>query len=72
MTAPAPLLRGITLTHPWSWCVAYAGKDVENRTWRPEKQGGAVGMYLAIHGGAVPDGGARKTQQIEDLAYVQR
>ncbi|GGL15499.1 hypothetical protein [Deinococcus radiotolerans] len=67
-----PLLRGITLTHPWAWCVGFAGKDIENRSWHPERQGGRVGMYLAIHGGAVPDGGARKTQQLEDLAYVQR
>lgn len=72
MTGPAPLLRGITLTHPWAWCVAHARKDIENRTWHPERQGGRVGMFLAIHGGAVPDGGARKTEQLEDLAYVQR
>jgi len=47
-------IRGLTLTHPWPWCIVNAGKDVENRTWHPNRQGGRVGMFLAIHGGAVP------------------
>ncbi|OLV20137.1 hypothetical protein [Deinococcus marmoris] len=44
-------IKGITLTHPWAWVIAEGGKNIENRTWRPEKQGGRIGMYLAIHGG---------------------
>ncbi|MCD0155856.1 hypothetical protein [Deinococcus sp. 6GRE01] len=68
MTAP---LKGITLTHPWSWCVAHAGKRVENRTWVPERQGGRVGMYLAIHGGAVPLGAKRREAEA-DLDHVRR
>jgi len=63
------LIRGITLTHPWAFCIAYAGKDVENRTWRPEKQGGKVGMYLAIHGGVVPTG-AKKQEALSEIAYI--
>lgn len=51
-------IRGLTLRHPWAFCVARLGKRVENRTWHPNCQGGHVGMYLAIHGGGMPRGGA--------------
>lgn len=44
-------IRGLTLRHPWAWAFLH-GKDVENRTWRPERQGGNVGMFLALHGGS--------------------
>lgn len=44
-------IRGLTLRHPWAWAFLH-GKDVENRTWRPERMGGRVGMFLALHGGA--------------------
>lgn len=45
-------IRGLTLRHPWAWAFLH-GKDVENRTWRPERQGGRVGMFLALHGGSI-------------------
>lgn len=48
------LIRGLTLRHPWAWAFQQAGKDVENRIWHPSRQGGHVGMYLALHGGAMP------------------
>ena len=44
-------IRGLTLRHPWAWAFLH-GKDVENRTWPPERQGGKVGMFIALHGGA--------------------
>lgn len=50
MSEIAPI-RGLTLRHPWAWAFLH-GKDVENRTWTPERMGGRVGMYLALHGGA--------------------
>lgn len=52
MTVSAAI-KGLTLRHPWSWAFLH-GKNVENRTWRPERQGGQVGLYLALHGGAMP------------------
>ena len=65
------LIRGITLTHPWAWCIAHAGKDVENRTWHPSRQGGKLGMFLAIHGGAVPGPrSSKRMDQRRDLAYA--
>lgn len=62
-------IRGITLTHPWAYCIAHLGKDIENRTWHPSRQGGQVGMFLAIHGGAKPTG-QRALDQADDLAHV--
>jgi len=63
------LIRALTLTHPWAYCIAFAGKNVENRTWSPERQGGRVGMYLALHGGAVPGLNTEKRRQARrDLA----
>ena len=67
------LIRGLTLTHPWAYCIAHAGKDVENRTWHPSRQGGRVGMYLAIHGGAVPGKNTGKREEARmDLAHALR
>lgn len=36
----------LTLKQPWAWAVIYAGKDVENRTWKPAKP-----CRLLIHAG---------------------
>lgn len=67
------LIRGLTLTHPWAWCIAHGGKDVENRRWRPERMGGQVGMHLAIHGGAVPGKNTGKREEARlDLAAALR
>jgi len=42
-------IKGLTLWQPWAWCVAAAGKRVENRTWKPPAA--RVGEWLAIHAG---------------------
>lgn len=57
------MIRGITLTHPWPYFIAHGGKTVENRTWRPERQGGHVGMWLAIHGGVIPKPNTGKREE---------
>ena len=41
-------IRGLTLQRPWPWAVAYAGKPLENRTWKPRQP---PGFYIAIHAG---------------------
>lgn len=62
-------IRGLTLTHCWPWCIVNAGKDVENRTWHPSRQGGREGMFLAIHGGALPGQNTGKREEARlDLA----
>ena len=62
-----PLLRGLTLTHPWPLAFLHLGKLVENRSWHPARQGGEVGMSLALHGGAVPTPGTnQKYRDFED------
>jgi hypothetical protein len=42
-------MKAITLHRPWAWCVAHAGKDFENRTWRPPES--IIGQQIAIHAG---------------------
>jgi hypothetical protein len=37
-------IRGLSVRPPWSWAIAHAGKDVENRTWRTPYRG-----LVAIH-----------------------
>ncbi|MBZ9752750.1 hypothetical protein K7W42_18065 [Deinococcus sp. HMF7604] len=61
------VLRGITLRHPWVWAFLH-GKDVENRKWHPSRMGGQVGMYLALHGGALP----RKSddEYLDEIAHA--
>lgn len=40
-------MKAITLWEPWAWAVAYAGKWIENRTWRPPRT--AILKPIAIH-----------------------
>lgn len=53
------MIYGITLQQPWAWCIAHAGKRIENRTWRPWCDNGT---YLAIHAGKTID-----RESVEDL-----
>lgn len=43
-------MKALTLIRPWCWAIMHAGKDVENRVWRPPP--GVVGKFIAIHSGA--------------------
>lgn len=50
-------MKALTLRHPWAWCVAHLGKNVENRDWSDgyaERIGlsHTLGEVIAIHGGA--------------------
>jgi len=56
-----PALRGLTLIQPWAWCIAHAGKRVENRTWWPPSI--HQGAYLAIHAG--------KTCEADTILYLR-
>jgi hypothetical protein len=60
-----PKIKGLTLRHPWSWAFLN-GKSVENRTWPPSRQGGSIGMYLALHGGAMPPAKGEYWNEITD------
>jgi hypothetical protein len=66
-------MKALTLRHPWAWCVARAGKDIENRTWCP---GAALhaGEWFAIHGGVIPRGTSKAWREFEDdfLSVVRR
>lgn len=57
------MIKGLTLWQPWAWAVAYAGKQVENRSWKPPRQ--LVGEWIAIHAGQRFDRSA--VQQIREL-----
>lgn len=37
-------MKALTLRPVWAWAVIYAGKDIENRTWRTQLRG-----TIAIH-----------------------
>jgi hypothetical protein len=45
----AARVRGLTLTRPWPWAFAHAGKRVENRTWKPSPQ--SAPQWIALHAG---------------------
>lgn len=40
-------VRGLSIMQPWVWCICYAGKDVENRTWWPPPW--LYGKRIALH-----------------------
>ena len=39
-------LRALTIKQPWAWAIIFAGKDIENRSWRTRYRG-----PLLIHAG---------------------
>lgn len=43
-------MKALTLHAPWAHAVAWLGKDIENRTWRPPAS--VIGTRIAIHAGA--------------------
>lgn len=45
--------KAITLHQPHAWAIAHAGKDIENRIWKPPAS--VVGCRIAIHAGKVLD-----------------
>lgn len=45
--------KAITLHQPWAYAIAHAGKDIENRIWKPPAS--VVGCRIAIHAGKVLD-----------------
>jgi hypothetical protein len=54
--------KGLTFVQPWANAVAFAGKDIENRSWRTHYRG-----PLALHaGGSAPD------DVLEELTRAER
>lgn len=39
-------MKAITVRQPWAWAIIYAGKDIENRSWKTNLRG-----KIAIHAG---------------------
>lgn len=57
-------MKAITLTAPWAWAVAHAGKDVENRTRRCPS---LLGERIAIHAGVVTKDGVREVDEFGQM-----
>lgn len=32
-------MKALSIRQPWAWCIIYAGKDIENRTWATQYRG---------------------------------
>lgn len=43
-------MRILSIRAPWAWAIIYAGKDVENRTWKTEFRG-----RFLVHASATKD-----------------
>ena len=54
--------KGLTFIQPWASAIAFAGKDIENRTWRTHYRG-----PLAIHAG-----GKLNRDQLQELRRTVR
>lgn len=39
----------ISVRQPWAWAIIYAGKDIENRDWRPTNPGLKRRGIVAVH-----------------------
>jgi len=41
-------MKALTVRQPWAWAIVFAGKDIENRTWKSKY---CYGSTIAIHAG---------------------
>jgi hypothetical protein len=60
-------MKAITLTAPWAWAVAHAGKDVENRKTRCPS---LLGERIAIHAGVAPKAQAEGKRDEDDFVWI--
>jgi hypothetical protein len=51
-------VKALTVHAPWGWAIAYAGKNVENRSWKPPQS--LIGQRIAIHQGKRTNEWARR------------
>ncbi len=51
-------MKALTLHRPWPWAILYAGKRIENRSWRPPAA--VIGQRIVIHAGKVYDEAAEE------------
>jgi hypothetical protein len=42
-------MKALSIQQPWAWAIIYAGKNIENRTWRTNYRG-----TFAVHASAKP------------------
>lgn len=66
----AQSMVGLTLRHPWAWAICYAGKNCENRTWKPHPNRLRPGQWFGLHGGGYPRE-ERWNEALADLAALQ-
>ena len=39
-------MKALTIRQPWAWAIVYAGKDIENRSWKTKLR-----ETIAVHAG---------------------
>lgn len=54
-------MKALSIQQPWAWLIVNGHKDVENRTWMPNK-GFAIPQRIYIHVGLKP----RPTSEVPD------
>lgn len=62
-----PHLAALSVRQPWAWALFYAGKDLENRDWRPTNPGLKQRGWIAIHASK----GMTKAYYQEAAAYMR-
>lgn len=50
----AVTVKALTIRQPWAWAILWAGKDIENRTWLPNRKLLKPGDRFAIHASLKP------------------
>lgn len=56
-------MKALSIRQPWAWLILYAGKDIENRTWRTTYRGPVL-----LHAAA----GMTKIEYAEAVATARR
>jgi hypothetical protein len=43
-------MRALSIRQPWAWAILHAGKDIENRDWKPGNPARRFRGSFLIHG----------------------
>lgn len=61
------ILPAISIRQPWAWAILYAGKDIENRSWRPRSTC-ILGKPVLLHAGTKVDHDA--IQRLQNAGFA--
>lgn len=62
--------RALSLYAPWCWAILHAGKDIENRSWRPWSGDARFRGWFWLHASLFGGPSGRKREDLDDECFA--